>query len=254
METAMNIRKRVKEGWQISAQGYSDLTRDELNNSQRDIWTKLILENAPFEGKMNILDVGTGPGFFAIILSLTGHNVVGIDLTEEMIQRARENAQREGVSPEFIVMDCENLAFDEQKFDIVISRNVIWTLTRPQDAYREWLRVLKTGGRILVFDADWLRDCRDPGFKTQLEKDKAEYTKIYGSPLLSYHDHKKARGWRINLPLVSEKRPEWDLKTLKELGYQNISSTFISERVYDQSKLLLYRSLPMFMIRADKLK
>ena len=190
----MNIRKRVKEGWQISAQGYSDLTRDELNNSQRDIWTKLILENAPFEGKMNILDVGTGPGFFAIILSLTGHNVVGIDLTEEMIQRARENAQREGVSPEFIVMDCENLAFDEQKFDLVISRNVIWTLTRPQDAYREWLGVLKTGGRILVFDADWLRDCRDPGFKTQLEKDKAEYTKIYGSPYYHIMITKKSKG------------------------------------------------------------
>ena len=44
--------------------------------------------------KMNILDVGTGPGFFAIILTLAGHNVVGIDITEEMIQRAKVNAQR----------------------------------------------------------------------------------------------------------------------------------------------------------------
>jgi SAM-dependent methyltransferase len=250
----MNIGKRIKEGWQISAQGYSDLIRDELNNNKRDTWTKLILEYAPFEGKMNILDVGTGPGFFAIILTLAGHNVVGIDITEEMIQRAKVNAQREGVSPEFIVMDSENLAFDEETFDIVISRNVVWTLTRPQDAYREWLRVLKIGGRLLVFDADWLRDCRDPGFKTELEKDKAEYTKLYGSPRVSYNDYKKARGWRINLSLASEKRPEWDHKILKELGYQNINSTFISERVYNQSKLLLYRSLPMFMIRADKIK
>ena len=38
----MNIGKRIKEGWQISAQGYSDLIRDELNNNKRDTWTKLI--------------------------------------------------------------------------------------------------------------------------------------------------------------------------------------------------------------------
>ena len=76
----MNISKRVKKGWQISAQGYSGFIKEELNNYQRDIWTKLILEHAPSKEKMDILDVGTGPGFFAIILTISGHHVVGIDL------------------------------------------------------------------------------------------------------------------------------------------------------------------------------
>jgi 2-polyprenyl-3-methyl-5-hydroxy-6-metoxy-1,4-benzoquinol methylase len=61
-----------------------------------------------------------------------------IDVTEEMIQCANINAQQEGVSPEFIVMDSQYLAFMEETFDIVISRNVVWTLTRPKDAYRDW--------------------------------------------------------------------------------------------------------------------
>lgn len=140
---------------------------------------------------------------------------------------------------------------DESDGSFLKQKPFIAVITNIDDDHLNYYRDIS--GILQAFQ-DFLSNIRRDGFKTELEKDKAEYTKLYGSPRVSYNDYKKARGWRINLSLASEKRPEWDHKILKELGYQNINSTFISERVYNQSKLLLYRSLPMFMIRADKIK
>mgnify|MGYP000854756287 CR=1 FL=1 len=248
----MSLKQKVEEGWKISAEGYSEFIKDELNNGEKEIWTNLILENAPKEGKLKILDVGTGPGFFSIILSLAGHDVIGIDASEDMIKCAKENAEKAGVSPMFRVMDSHCVTFPDESFDLIVSRNVVWTLVSPQSAYRDWLRLLKKGGRVLVFDADWLGDCRDVSLKAQREKDRLEYTKNYGEPRVSYKDAEKARGWRVNLPLASEIRPDWDLKTMEKVGYGSIKCTIVSDRVYDKPRLLLNRSVPMFMVQGDK--
>ena len=52
-------------------------------------------------------------------------------------------------------MDAENPEYDDDTFDFVISRNLTWTLPDAQKAYKEWMRVLKKGGRLLNFDANW---------------------------------------------------------------------------------------------------
>ena len=52
-------------------------------------------------------------------------------------------------------MDAENLYFADNTFDVVISRNLTWTLPNPQKAYSEWYRVLKPQGILLNFDADY---------------------------------------------------------------------------------------------------
>ena len=50
-------------------------------------------------------------------------------------------------------MDAQKLDFEDNTFDVVISRNLTWNLEHPDVAYREWVRVLKVGGRLLNFDA-----------------------------------------------------------------------------------------------------
>ncbi|WP_026478675.1 class I SAM-dependent methyltransferase [Alkaliphilus transvaalensis] len=248
----MNLKDKVEEGWKISAEGYSEFIKDELSNEQKEKWTSIILENAPKEGKLKILDVGTGPGFFSTILSLAGHDVVGIDASEDMIKCAIVNAKMAGATPEFVVMDSHDVTFPDESFDMIISRNVVWTLVNPKGVYKDWLRLLKKGGRVLVFDADWLADCRDESVKLQREKDREEYIKVYGEPKVSYKDAEKARGWRVELPLASEVRPNWDIKTMEELGYSSVKHRIISDRVYDEERLLLNRSVPMFMVQGDK--
>ena len=67
-----------------SSKGYQSGVRKELSE-QTSIWISKILEYAPDKKKLDVLDVGTGPGFFAISLARLGHNVSAIDVTPDMI-------------------------------------------------------------------------------------------------------------------------------------------------------------------------
>ena len=69
-------------------------------------------------------------------------------------------------------MDAQNLEFENNQFDVVISRNLTWNLENPVQAYKEWFRVLKTGGIILNFDANWYGYLYDEEKRMAYEKDR----------------------------------------------------------------------------------
>lgn len=68
---------------------------------------------------LKIIDIGCGTGRHAIELSKRGYSVTGIDLSESMLQKARENAKRNGLQIEFLQHDARNLPFENQ-FDVAI--------------------------------------------------------------------------------------------------------------------------------------
>ena len=147
-----NIESRVQSYWTKRAHNFNIVRKNELNSSISERWREEIVHFLP-EGKvLQILDVGTGTGYFAILLSQSGHQVTGIDLTDAMLKEARDNAALYQVHPTFQQMDAQKLAFWDQSFDVVISRNLTWTLPDPESAYREWMRVLKKGGTFAIHD------------------------------------------------------------------------------------------------------
>ena len=89
--------------------------------------------------------------FLQLLLSQTGHQVEGIDLTPAMLDEAREVAAQRGLDIVFREMDAQALSYDDSSFDVVLSRNLTWTLPEPEKAYREWFRVLKPGGMHFEF-------------------------------------------------------------------------------------------------------
>lgn len=142
---------KIKEYWEGEAGIYSEGIKAELKSETAENWKNLILEYAPEKEHLEVLDVGCGPGFFEIMLGKEGHHVTGIDITENMIHEAKENVKAAGLSADLMTMDCHNLNFPDETFDMVICRNITWTLDDPQKAYKEWLRVLKKA------DAFWYR-------------------------------------------------------------------------------------------------
>ncbi|OBR97127.1 putative methyltransferase YcgJ [Clostridium ragsdalei P11] len=249
----MNLQNMVEDNWSKAAENYSNNIQKELNSFKRNAWIEIILENAPKKEKLNILDVGTGPGFFAIILSLAGHKVTAVDCTEEMIIQAKKNAQESGVKPNFYVMDSHNLAFQDESFDLIVSRNVTWTLRNAEAAYSEWKRVLRPDGRILIFDANWNLHLFDEKYRVRFEEDKCEYIKQYGENA-NYDKHPdNGDEFRRSMPMTSRLRPQWDFETLINIGFTKIyCQTDITERVWDEYEKLKYRSRPMFMISVGK--
>lgn len=96
----------------------------------------------------NVLDVGCGTGVVAITAARIGARVHGVDLTPELLERARENASVANVEIDFQEGDAEALPFDEATFDVVLSQFGHMFAPRPSIAVAEMLRVLKPGSTI----------------------------------------------------------------------------------------------------------
>ena len=239
--------------WTNRAKGYSQTNQDELATDKRKIWQKLILNHAPNKNKLRILDIGTGPGFLAITLALAGHEVTAVDVTQAMIDQAKDNASQYRVKVNFVLSDVHCLPFQDNSFDLIILRNVTWNLSNPTLAYQEWFRVLNTKGKLLNFDANWYLFLFNKDLYSQYMQDR-QNTMNYG-----IEDHYRQTNTqemeRIAklLPLSKEIRPEWDMNILQSIGYKNIHiHNDISKIVWDEIEQINYHSTPMFLIAAEK--
>lgn len=129
-----------------------DLSPSHVASSKReeDAWKSLFRQKIGTTEK-RVLDVGVGTGFLSIMLAEIGYSVVGVDLSEEMIKRARKKMDARGLKVRLEVGDAEDLPFDDASFDAVVNRAVLWTLPNPKKALIEWKRVLKPGGILCFF-------------------------------------------------------------------------------------------------------
>ncbi|WP_419662783.1 methyltransferase, type 11 [Desulfosarcina variabilis str. Montpellier] len=118
-------------------------------------WESIVTQWAGAASGRCALDIGTGTGQFAVYLARAGFSVTGIDISPAMVIRARQYAAEQQCAIDFQTGDAEALAFDDHQFDVVVSRNCLWTLPHPDRALSEWRRVLKPGGHLMVCDGLW---------------------------------------------------------------------------------------------------
>ena len=237
-------KEKITNYWAKRSDSFMEQRRAELHSDMADKWLKEIGTFLP-DGKLRILDVGCGAGFFSILLAKLGHEVTGIDLTPDMIIHSRELAKEENASCTFEVMDAENPDFPDGTFDVIVSRNLTWTLPDAARAYKEWIRVLKTGGILINADANYGAD--DFSDTADLPANHAHFT--VGDAMMQECEEIKRQ-----LPISSYVRPAWDLETLGKLGINRFSIDLgISSRIYTK-KDEFYNPTPMFLICGEKNK
>ena len=253
------LLQEIASYWGTRAEGYSEVNEKELAGSQREAWLHVLEEQFPEKKKeeMKILDIGTGPGFFPMILSEAGYTVTAVDYTEEMLEKAKENLGKytkyglERVTLQR--MDAQNLEFANETFDVVISRNLTWNLEKPEQAYQEWMRVLKPGGVLLNFDANWYGYLYDEEKKEAYEADRKKVEEQQLDDHYLCTDIDRMENIARQVPLSAMERPTWDTKVLESLGVCSIQTdSEIWKRVWSEEERLNYASTPMFLVRAEK--
>lgn len=150
------VKAAITAAWDRGASGYDSNWGHGLKTEvEREAWLRLLARLLPPTSPTRILDVGCGTGFLTLLLSELGHDVIGLDLSEGMLDQARSAARDRGLTLAFRAGDAESPPDDLGAFDVVVSRHVLWTLLHPEQAVTAWTALVPPGGRVLAIDGLW---------------------------------------------------------------------------------------------------
>jgi ubiquinone/menaquinone biosynthesis C-methylase UbiE len=141
-----NWEKEAEVKWNNQAASWSSRSRNMWEKGSRKNVIPFLQNNLEEESK--VLDIGCGDGYGSLKLARAGYDVTGIDISGEMITRAREQ-----VSPDqatFIQGDVNNLSFADRYFDGVMAINVLEWTADPAKALDELIRVVRVDGLLCI--------------------------------------------------------------------------------------------------------
>ncbi|MDH6627378.1 SAM-dependent methyltransferase [Streptomyces sp. LBL] len=99
------------------------------------------------------LDLGCGTGSLSLLAAEQGHRVTGVDRSPDMLALAR--AKLAGRAAVFLLGDAAEPPVGEERFDVVLVRHVLWTLSDPSRVLRHWRELLRPGGRLVLIEGVW---------------------------------------------------------------------------------------------------
>ncbi len=120
----------------------------------QEIWAEHCRQMTAHVGGARVLDLGIGPGVSGIEMARVQpqSRYVGVDLSEEMLRRARRNVRESGVAVPLIRADVARLPFPDGAFDSATAHSFFYLLPDSAAALREVYRVVKPGGRVCFFE------------------------------------------------------------------------------------------------------
>ena len=249
------MMRSIIEYWTKRADSYSQLNRDELGWDTCERWIyamENVFPDKPRE-ETRVLDIGTGPGFFAILLAQAGYFPDAIDCTRKMLEEANKNAGEYADNISFHLMNADSLEFEDDTFDVIVNRNLTWNLEDPCRCYEEWKRVLKPGGKMVIFDANWYRYLFNEEALMEFEHDRDEVARKAITDFNHVPNYQVMEEIARQLPMSQKVRPEWDKEIMQEMGFTSVDlCDDIWRMVWTDQEKINFGSTPMFRIVATK--
>lgn len=248
-----NIKETINKRWSVRARTYDNSPGHGIHSEQeKQAWIKILSNALDQKQGLRILDVGTGTGALALLLAEMNHEVTGIDLSNEMLNKAREKAKTNNLKIEFRAGDAETPPFEQESFDAIVNRHLLWTLPNPDSAVRAWKDLLKPGGKLAIIDGNWGQNER-----TGLQK----IWRIMAMPLVlitEFRDPRVLKDLDEHLPMRQRKRPDADIELLKGVGFETSVTEVELPRKYSVLNYMKYghsqHSKHQFVVKGIKVK
>lgn len=187
--------------------------------------TRRTAELAGLKPGLKVLDVSSGRGTQSIFYAKEfGVEVTGVDISEEMIQSAMENAKNAGVDNlvTFKLGDSQKLPFDDNTFDIVINECAVGIPDDSQAVLNEMVRVAKPEGVVAIHESTWRAKLTD--------SEKDDFSERYGTTPLEYDEWismlQKAGVKEIITEFEKWSKPEMFWKIRKDRDVEHFSKIF----------------------------
>jgi SAM-dependent methyltransferase len=140
--------------WDDEALNYDSAPDHGLaDQAVRSAWRSLLLGMLP-SAPATVADLGCGTGTLASLLAIEGYVVDGLERSSEMLERARRKTA--GLSGVRILSgDANEPPLPRARYDVVLSRHVLWAMNDPQDALRRWAALRVPAGRLVLIEGLW---------------------------------------------------------------------------------------------------
>lgn len=157
MDSNHTLRDEICDYWSSRAATFDLQPGHEIfSTSERGAWYELIARHFDNSTGYKALDLACGTGVITHLLDDLGFDATGIDWSDNMLAIAREKAKKRGRDITFLKGDAENTREPNEKYDVMITRHLVWTLVDPQAAFEHWFGLLKPDGILLIIDGDFV--------------------------------------------------------------------------------------------------
>lgn len=213
----------VNNHWDQAASRYNNgvIHKGKWNVKDQAGWKRIYTECLNgYSGRL--LDCGCGPGTVTMNVADLGFNIVALDRSPQMLEKTRLNFKNRRITAEIVQGDAEDLPFEDNSFDVIISQHMTWTVPNPQKVMDEWFRILKPGGKLIYADGDWFNDPK----KTFVRLKISHFMTSFERPRRETRKQRNERERMADFAhLWSSKahRPADDLPMVSRSGFVNVN-------------------------------
>jgi 2-polyprenyl-3-methyl-5-hydroxy-6-metoxy-1,4-benzoquinol methylase len=136
--------------WDANASFWVQIIREHRDKYRNELTDPAILQAIGQPDGLTVLDAGCGEGYLSRILAGKGATVTGVDFSAKQIEAAQTHNLADTLTVSFDVASVDEMPYAENMFDLVVCNHVLNDLYDPSKAIKEFARVLRSGGRLVI--------------------------------------------------------------------------------------------------------